>query len=44
VLELEPAAIDDPGRERPEHERVVGVRAVSQADAQGQDGNSAGPV
>jgi hypothetical protein len=32
VLELEVAGVDLPRRERPEHERVVGIRAVSEPD------------
>ena len=34
-LDLEPAQIDLPGLERPRHERVVGVSAVSHADRHG---------
>ena len=30
LLELEAARVDAPGRERPEHERVVGIRAVAE--------------
>ena len=35
LLELVPARVDEVGRQRPVHERVVGVRAVSDADPQG---------
>ena len=32
LLELEPAHVHSPGLDRPEHERIVGVRAVSDPD------------
>ena len=32
VLELEAAGVDRAGGERPEHERVVGIGAVAEAD------------
>ncbi len=38
VLELEVPGFDEPLRERPEHERVVGIRAVSEADQHGGAG------
>ena len=36
VLELETARVDAPGGERPEHERVVGVWTVAEADQHGR--------
>jgi hypothetical protein len=38
VLELEPACVDRAGCESPEHERVVRIRAMSEADAQSAGG------
>ena len=40
VLELEPARVDAARRDRPEHERVVGIRAVSDTDPHGADLNA----